>query len=159
MGGDFKAAEEDAFTKYSRHDDILLRKRDFSCAQSVADTARNHPKITVLTNREVEQVLGDASLRAIGYRNNQTGETTEYRAEGDDYIGVFVFAGYAPATALVNGIAQLDEQGYAITDRNLKTSVEGLYAAGDVCVKSLRQKVAVVGDGAVTKRSWKNMRR
>jgi len=74
---------------------------------------------------------------------------TEYRAAPGDNIGVFVFAGYAPATALVKGIAQLDEQGYIITDRDLKTSVDGLYAAGDVCVKALRQVVTAVGDGAL----------
>ena len=150
VGGGFAAAEEAVFlTKYAKHVNILIRKDDFSCAQSVADHARNHPKITVLTNTVVEEVLGDTALRAIRYKNTKTGEVTEYRAEAGDNIGVFVFAGYAPATALVKGIAELNEQGYVITDRNLQTSVEGLYAAGDVCVKSLRQVVTAVGDGAL----------
>ena len=150
VGGGFAAAEEAVFlTKYAKHVTILIRKDDFSCAQSVADAARNHPKITVLTNTEVEEVLGDTALRAIRFRNNRTGEVTEYRAESGDNIGVFVFAGYAPATALVKGIAELNEQGYIITDRSMKTSIEGLYAAGDVCVKSLRQVVTAVGDGAL----------
>ena len=150
VGGGFAAAEEAVFlTKYAKHVTILIRKEDFSCAESVADAARNHPKITVLTNTEVEEVLGDTTLRAIRYRNNRTGEVTEYRAEPGDNIGVFVFAGYAPATALVKGIADLNEQGYVITDRNLKTNVDGLYAAGDVCVKQLRQVVTAVGDGAL----------
>ena len=150
VGGGFAAAEEAVFlTKYAKHVTILIRKDDFSCAQSVADHARNHPKITVLTNTVVEEVLGDTALRAIRYKNTKTGQVTEYRAEAGDNIGVFVFAGYQPATALVKGIAQLDEQGYVITDRNLQTSVEGLYAAGDVCVKSLRQVVTAVGDGAL----------
>ena len=150
VGGGFAAAEEAVFlTKYARHVTILVRKDTFSCAESVADAARNHPKITVLYNTEVEEVLGDASLRAIRYKNNKTGEITEYRDPKGDNIGVFVFAGYAPATALVKGIAELNEQGYIITDRNLKSSVEGLYAAGDVCVKALRQVVTAVGDGAL----------
>ena len=150
VGGGFAAAEEAVFlTKYARHVTILVRKDDFSCAQSVADAAKNHPKITVLYNTEVEAVGGDASLRYIRYRNNRTGEVKEYRDPKGDNIGVFVFAGYAPATALVKGIAELNEQGYVITDRNLKTNVEGLYAAGDVCVKSLRQVVTAVGDGAL----------
>ena len=150
VGGGFAAAEEAVFlTKYAKHVNILIRKDDFSCAQSVADHARNHPKITVLTNTVVEEVLGDTALRAIRYRNTKTGEVSEYRAEAGDNIGVFVFAGYQPATALVKGIAELNEQGYVITDRNLLTSVEGLYAAGDVCVKSLRQVVTAVGDGAL----------
>ena len=150
VGGGFAAAEEAVFlTKYASHVTILIRDDDFSCAQSVAEAARNHPKITVLTNTEVEEVLGDTTLRAIRYRNNRTGEVTEYRAPKGGNIGVFVFAGYAPATGLVKGVAELNEQGYVLTDRNLKTSVEGLYAAGDVCVKALRQVVTAVGDGAL----------
>jgi len=150
VGGGFAAAEEAVFlTKYARHVTILIRKDDFSCAASVADAAKNHPKITVLTNTQVEEVLGDSSLRAIRYKNTRTGEVTEYRDPRGDNIGVFVFAGYAPATGLVKGLAELNEQGYVVTDRNMKTSVDGLYAAGDVCVKSLRQVVTAVGDGAL----------
>ena len=150
VGGGFAAAEEAVFlTKYARHVTILIRRDDFSCAASVADAAKNHPKITVLTNTEVEEVLGDTTLRAIRYRNNRTGAVTEYRDPKGDNIGVFVFAGYAPATGLVKGVAELNEQGYVLTDRNLKTSVDGLYAAGDVCVKVLRQVVTAVGDGAL----------
>ena len=94
-------------------------------------------------------MLGDSVLRSIRYRNNKTGEVTEYRDPQGDNIGVFVFAGYAPATGLVKGLAELNEQGYIITDRSMKTSVDGLYAAGDVCVKALRQVVTAVGDGAL----------
>ena len=150
VGGGFAAAEEAVFlTKYARHVTILIRKDDFSCAASVADAAKNHPRITVLPNTEVEEVLGDDTLRAIRCRNNRTGEVTEYRADPGDNIGVFVFAGYAPATDLVRGLAELNEQGYIVTDRSMKTSVDGLYAAGDVCVKALRQVVTAVGDGAL----------
>ena len=149
VGGGYAAAEEAVFlTKYARHVTILVRGEDFTCAESVADGAKNHPGITVLYNTEVEEVLGDSSLKAIRYRNNVTGEITEYRDPKGENIGVFVFAGYAPATGLIEGIAQKDDQGYVITDRNQKTSVDGLYAAGDVCVKQLRQVVTAVGDGA-----------
>ena len=150
VGGGFAAAEEAVFlTKYARHVTILVRTEDFTCAESVADGAKNHPNITVLYNTEVEEVLGDTSLKAIRYRNNKTGEVAEYRDPKGDNIGVFVFAGYAPATSLIEGIAQRDDHGYVITDRNQKTNVEGLYAAGDVCVKQLRQVVTAVGDGAI----------
>lgn len=150
VGGGFAAAEESVFlTKYARHVTVLIRKDDFSCAAAMAEAARNHEKITVLTHTEVEEVTGDTALRAIRYRNSKTGEVHEYRAAPGENIGVFVFAGYEPATRLVKGIAELNEQGYVITDRSLKTSVEGLYAAGDVCVKPLRQVVTAVGDGAL----------
>ena len=150
VGGGFAAAEEAVFlTKYARHVTILVRGEDFTCAESVADSARNHPDITVLYNTEVVEVRGDSALREIRYRNNKTGETTDYRDPGGDNIGVFVFAGYAPATDLIAGLAERNEQGYVLTDRNQKTSVDGLYAAGDVCVKQLRQVVTAVADGAV----------
>ena len=150
VGGGFAAAEEAVFlTKYARHVHILIRKEDFSCAKSAADAARNHPKITVHCNSVVEEVLGDDALRCIRYKNTLTGEVTEYRDPRKDSIGVFVFAGYAPATGLVQGIAELNEQGYVITDRNMKTNIDGLYAAGDVCEKQLRQVVTAVADGAI----------
>ena len=150
IGGGFAAAEEAVFlTRYARHVHILIRKEDFSCAKSVAEAAKNHPKITVHPHSQVEEVLGDDALRAIRWRDKLTGEVHEYRAAEGDNIGVFVFAGYEPATALVKGIAKLNEQGYVITDREMKTDVDGLYAAGDVCVKALRQVVTAVGDGAL----------
>ena len=150
VGGGFAAAEEAMFlTKYARHVTILIRKDGFSCAQSIADAAMSHPKITVLTNTEVEEVFGDSSLRGIRVRNNKSGEVKEFRDPDGGNIGVFVFAGYAPATTLVKGVAELNEQGYIITDESMKTSVDGLYAAGDVRVKALRQVVTAVGDGAL----------
>lgn len=150
IGGGFAAAEESVFlTKYAKHVTVLIRGKDFSCAKATADIARNHEKITVLTQIEVQSVKGDFALRKLRYLNKETGVVTEYEApEGEDF-GVFVFAGYEPATDLVKGVAELDEQGYVLTDRKQKTSVDGLYAAGDVCVKSLRQVVTAVGDGAL----------
>ena len=150
VGGGFAAAEEAVFlTKYASHVTILIRKDDFACAKSVADAARKHPKITVLTNTEVVDVTGDSTLRAIRYRNKLTGEVTEHRAPEGDHIGVFVFAGYAPATELIRDLAETTPDGYVVTDRSTKTSVDGLYAAGDVCVKALRQVVTAVADGAL----------
>ena len=150
VGGGFAAAEEAVFlTKYAKHVTILMITDDFTCAQSVADEARQHPKITVLYNTEVQEVSGDSALRAIRYRNLLSGEVTEHRAPAGSNIGVFVFAGYVPATKLLQGVAELTPDGYVVTDRSLKTSVDGLYAAGDVCVKPLRQVVTAVGDGAL----------
>lgn len=150
VGGGFAAAEESVFlTKYARHVTILIRGDDFSCAQSTADAARNHEKITILTNTVVEEVSGDTALRSIRMRNTKTGEETEHQAADGETFGVFVFAGYEPATELVRGLAELDGQGYILTDRSQKTTADGLYAAGDVCVKPLRQVVTAVGDGAL----------
>ena len=150
VGGGFAAAEESVFlTKYARHVTILIRGDDFTCAQVTADAARNHEKITVLTNTVVEEVSGDTTLRFIRYRNTKTGQVTKHHTADGETFGVFVFAGYEPATELVQGLAELDEQGYVLTDRSQKTTADGLYAAGDVCVKPLRQVVTAVGDGAL----------
>ena len=147
VGGGFAAAEESVFlTKYARHVTILIRGDDFTCAKATADAARKHEKITILTNTMVEEVAGEDALRYLRYRNTQTGEVTEYRGEG---FGVFVFAGYQPATDLIRGLAERNDQGYVITDRTQQTTAPGLYAAGDVCVKPLRQVVTAVGDGAL----------
>lgn len=148
VGGGYAAAEESVFlTKFARHVTILVRKEDFSCAASVADQARNHEKITVLTNTVMEEVSGENGLTYARYKNTVTGEVAEYRSK--ETFGVFVFAGYAPATEVVKGIVDLDEQGYIRTDASQKTSAEGVYAAGDVCIKPLRQVVTATSDGAL----------
>ena len=148
VGGGYAAAEESVFlTKFARHVTILVRKDDFSCAASVADQAKNHEKITVLTNTVMEEVSGENGLTYARYKNTVTGEVTEYKSE--ENFGVFVFAGYAPATEAVQGVVELNEQGYMITDASQKTSAEGVYAAGDVCIKPLRQVVTATSDGAL----------
>ena len=149
VGGGFAAAEEGVFlTRYARHVTILVRGDDFTCARATADAARSHEKISVLTNTELEEVGGDTALRYARWRNTKTGETTEYHPPEGASFGVFVFAGYESAVELVRNLDVLDEKGYVITDGDQKTGVEGLYAAGDVCVKNLRQVVTAVGDGA-----------
>ena len=150
IGGGFAAAEEAVFlTKYAKHVNILFRKDDFSCAAATAEAAKNHEKITVIPNTVVEEVYGDSALRGIRYKNIKTEEIHEYKAADGDNIGVFVFAGYQPATSLVKDVVELDEAGYVVTDRVQKTNVDGIYAAGDVCIKPLRQVVTAVGDGAL----------
>ena len=148
VGGGYAAAEESVFlTKFARHVTILVRKDDFSCAASVADQAKNHEKITVLTNTVMEEVSGENGLTYARYKNTVTGEVTEVKSE--ESFGVFVFAGYAPATEAVKDVVELNEQGYIVTDASQKTSAEGVYAAGDVCIKPLRQVVTATADGAL----------
>lgn len=150
IGGGYAAAEESVFlTKFARHVTIFLRGEDFTCAASVADKAKSNDKITVVPNTVVEEVSGKNGLDYIRYKNNKTGEVTEYKASGDDTFGVFVFVGYSPDTELIKDIAELNEQGYIVTDSNKKTALDGIYAAGDVCIKPLRQVVTATGDGAI----------
>lgn len=150
VGGGYAAAEESIFlTKFARHVTILVRKDDFSCAASVAERAKSHEKITVLPNTVLEEVSGENGLNYARYHNIVTGEVTEVKSPEGESFGVFVFAGYAPATEQIKGMVALNEQGYIVTDRAQKTSVDGVYAAGDVCIKPLRQVVTATSDGAL----------
>ena len=147
VGGGYAAAEESVFlTKFARHVTILVRKDDFSCAASVADQAKNHEKITVLTNTVMEEVSGENGLTYARYKNTATGEVAEYKSK--EPFGVFVFAGYAPATEILKGIVELNEQGYIVTDASQNTCVDGVSASGDVWIKPLRQLVTATSDGA-----------
>ena len=150
VGGGFAAAEESVFlTKFAKHVTILIRGDDFSCAAAVAESAKKHEKITIIPNTVVEEVSGENGLDYIRYKNTKTGKITEYQAENGDNFGVFVFAGYAPDTAFLESVVELNDKGYIVTDSEQKTNIEGVYAAGDVCIKSLRQVVTATGDGAL----------
>ncbi len=150
VGGGFAAAEESVFlTKFARHVTILMLTEDFTCAEAAAEPARRHEKISILPTTELLEVAGENGLTYARWRNTQTNEETEYRSENGESFGVFVFAGYEPASGLVKGLVKLDEKGYILTDGSLKTSVDGVYAAGDVCIKPLRQVVTATGDGAL----------
>ena len=149
IGGGFAAAEESVFlTKYAKHVTILVREEDFTCAKATADETKANKDITVFYNKEVVRVEGDGVLRSITWKDRITGEETTHKVENDTF-GVFVFAGYAPETSLVKGLAEVDERGYIITDKSQMTTREALFAAGDVCIKPLRQVVTAVGDGAL----------
>ncbi|MDR1125249.1 MAG: FAD-dependent oxidoreductase [Deltaproteobacteria bacterium] len=150
IGGGFAAAEEAVFlTKYARRVTVLVRGDDFTCARAAAEEVRAHPDIAIHCNTVVEAVSGENGLQLLQARNLKTGETWEYRPPAGESFGVFVFAGYQPATALFAGQIALDEHGYVLTDANRKTSLEGVYAAGDLCVKNLRQMVTATSDGAI----------
>lgn len=149
VGGGFAAAEEAIFlTKYASKVTIMIRGDDFSCAQSVAEKARSTPKIEVMTNVGITKVEGDESgLHKLHYQNRKTGETHLY--ESEDNFGVFVFAGYSPASGLVKDLGIVSKEGYIITDANMATTIPGLYASGDIRIKPLRQVATAVGDGAL----------
>lgn len=149
IGDGLAAAEESVFlTKYAKHVTVLVSADDFDCPEEIANECKNHEKITVLVNTKVEEVGGDAALRFIKYKNTKTGEVSEFRPDDGKSFGVFVFAGYSPETALIENFEQ-DSRGYVLTDANHKTNKDGVYAAGDMCVKNLRQVVTAVGDAAL----------
>lgn len=150
IGGGFAAAEEAIFlTKYARHVTLIVREPDFTCAKTIADKVRANEHITVHTNTEIIEANGDSALKKAVFINNITKETWSYEAADNETFGIFVFAGYEPANKLFKDQVELNEYGNVITDMNRKTSLDGVYAAGDICVKNLRQVVTAVSDGAI----------
>lgn len=150
VGGGFAAVEEAIFlTKYVSKVTMIVREPDFTCAAGVADKLKSYPEIEIHFHTEVKSVSGEKVLNHAVLWNNETGEEWEYTAADGGNFGVFVFAGYEPATKWLEGQIALNEQGYILTDREQSTDKAGVYAAGDVCVKGLRQVVTAVGDGAV----------
>ena len=151
IGGGYAAAEEAIFlTKFAKRVTVVVRDAEFTCAKTIVDKVKSNPKIEVLYNTELEEVGGEEVLSFAKFKNNVSGETFEYNAsKEDETFGVFVFIGYKPQTELLKGKVNLDSQGYVLTDENMKTNIDGVYAAGDLRPKSLRQVITAVADGAI----------
>lgn len=151
VGGGFAAAEESVFlTTYASKVTVLVREQDFTCDATVAAAAKNNPKIDVRYQVELQGVTaGQSGLREASILNRATGQTETWKPADGGTFGVFVFAGYVPATDLVRGVVELDDYGYVVTHGYLETSVPGVYAAGDLRAKNLRQVVTATADGAI----------
>ena len=150
IGAGFAAAEEAVFlTRYARKVTIIAREPAFTCSKMIAERVLANPKIEVKFNTEIVEVTGDTVLRAAKFVNNQTGDTWNYTPPEGETFGVFVFVGYMPQSEEYATQLRLDERGYIPTDDCMRTNVDGVYAAGDVRPKELRQLVTAVSDGAI----------
>jgi len=149
--GSGEAAVEEAMylTKFGRTVTLLVRKDKLSVAKSIEEKAMKCEKLKIMWNVEVESFEGTGLLSAMNIVNNKTGEKTKIvPREGDMIFGVFIFVGYIPESTIFNGIIDTDRN-YIVSDETMKTSVEGVFVAGDVRVKELRQVVTAVNDGAI----------
>lgn len=149
-GGDSAIEEAMYLTKFASKVTIVHRRNELRAAKSIQEKAFANPKMAFIWDSVVEEIKGDGMVESIVFKNVKTGELTEYNAkEEDGTFGVFPFVGFVPVSALYKDKIEMDKSGYIITDDNMKTNIKGVFAAGDIRVKSLRQVVTAAADGAI----------
>ncbi len=144
VGGGDTAMEEAIFlTKFASKLTVVHRRDEFRASTIMSERVINHPKIEVAWNTTVDEILGDEFVTGVVLRDTLTDETKELSTDG-----VFVAIGHSPNTSVFEGHLELDDAGYIVTPPGqTRTSVEGVYAAGDVTDKVYRQAVTAAGLG------------
>jgi len=150
VGGGDSAVQEALFlTKFARKVTIIHRRDELRATKSIQDKAFENEKIEFMWDSVVEEIDGDGIVESMKVKNVKTGEITTIDADEDDgTFGIFVFIGFKPHSELFTDKLDM-ENGYILTDSDMRTSVPGVFAAGDVRAKSLRQVVTAVSDGAI----------
>ena len=150
VGGGDTAVEEAMFlTKFGRSVTLIHRRDELRAAKSIQDKAFKNPKMKFMWDSVVKEVSGDGILSSMVVENVKTGELTTIEADEEDMtFGLFGFVGYIPKTDMFKDVLNL-QNGYIVTDENMKTNIDGVFAAGDVRVKSLRQVITAASDGAI----------
>ena len=149
IGAGFAAAEEAIFlTRFARKVTVIAREPEFTCAKSIAEKVLAHPKIEVKFNTEILEAVGDIQLREAKFINNVTKEITEFKAAEGESFGIFIFVGYIPQSKLFQNHIEIDKSGFIPTNEDMMTNIPGIFAAGDIRPKKLRQVVTAVSDGA-----------
>ena len=148
-GGDTAVEEAMYLTKFGRSVTLIHRRDELRAAKSIQDKAFKNPKMKFMWDSVVKEVSGDGILSSMVVENVKTGELTTIEADEEDMtFGLFGFVGYIPKTDMFKDVLNL-QNGYIVTDENMKTNIDGVFAAGDVRVKSLRQVVTAASDGAI----------
>ena len=143
VGGGDSAMEEAIFlTKFASKVTIIHRRDEFRASKIMANRALEHPKIDVIWNTVVDEVLGDGSVSGLKLTNRETGESSELAVEG-----VFVAIGHDPNTSIFQNQIELDDAGYIVPKDKTMTSVVGVFAAGDVVDHVYRQAITAAGMG------------
>lgn len=149
-GGDSAVEEAIYLTNFARKVTLIVRKPYLRCAKSIEERAIENPKIQINFNTELIEIKGEGIVESAVFKNNITNETTEYFADEEDgTFGIFMFIGFDANTELFKGIIDMDQQNFVITNDDMETNIEGVFAAGDMRKKSLRQVVTAASDGAI----------
>lgn len=151
IGGGDSAVEEALFlTKFAEKVTIVHRRDELRAAKSIQEKAFAHPKVDFLWDTVIEEIKGDGIVESVVFKNVKTGETREHLADEEfGTFGIFVFTGYLPSTGMFKDTFTMDDQGYIVTDDQMRTNIEGVFAAGDCRSKVLRQVVTATADGAI----------
>ena len=139
-GGDAAIEEGEFLTRYASKVYIIHRRDQFRAQPILLDRARANSKIDFILDSQVRSIVGDEKVRAIRYERH--GHTNELPVGG-----VFIFIGFVPNSGLLKVHVEHDPAGYIITDRNMQTSVDGIWAVGDVRSQLTKQIATAVGDG------------
>jgi len=144
VGGGDSAMEEATFlTRFARSVTLIHRRDEFRASKIMLERARDNDKITFMTNTQVVEVEGDNRVTGVRLRNSETGEESTLAV-----TGVFVAIGHDPRSELVRGQVDLDSDGYVLVrDGTTSTSVEGVFAAGDLVDHTYRQAITAAGTG------------
>jgi thioredoxin reductase (NADPH) len=145
IGGGDSALEEALYlTKFVKKVTIIHRRDKLRATKIFQERAFKNPKIDFIWNADIQEVTGHLKVESIIYKDKLTGETKELKIDG-----IFVFIGLDPATEDFKGLVNMDEAGFVKTSETMETNLKGIFAAGDLRVKPLRQVVTAVSDGAV----------
>ena len=148
-GGDSAVEEAMYLTKFARKVTLIHRRDELRAAKSIQEKAFANPKMAFMWNTTIEEIKGDGVVTSMIVKDTKTGETREIEADEEDgTFGIFVFVGFDPKSQLFEGKLEMENR-YIVTDKYMHTSVPGVFAAGDVIVKHMRQVVTACGDGAV----------
>jgi thioredoxin reductase (NADPH) len=144
VGGGDSAMEEATFlTRFASKVTIVHRRDEFRASKIMQERVLANPKVEVAWNREIVEILGDSAVMGVRLRDTVTGATDERRIDG-----VFVAIGHTPNTELFGEWLELDTEGYVVVQEpRTRTSVEGVFAAGDVTDRTYRQAVTAAGQG------------
>lgn len=143
-GGDSAITEAIYLTKFAETVTVIHRRSELRAAKSLQEKAMNNPKIRFIWDSVVEEAKGDEILEGLVLKNVKTGELSDLRVDG-----CFVFVGYLPISELFKEKVKMNQRGDIITDADMRTNIPGVFAAGDIREKSLKQVITAAADGAI----------
>ena len=147
-GGDSALEEATYLTKFGKSVTIIHRRDEFRASGVVVDKIKENPKIKLELDSIVKEIKGTKESEVLVVENVKTGEIKELKSDDNSPIGVFIFIGYIPQTEIFEGKIEMNH-GYILTDEDMKTNIEGVFAVGDTREKKVRQMVTAAGDGCI----------